>query len=140
MKFRLNSRKPVLKTVLAVLLLLTIANATRAQAPESINYQAALRDTADELIRNQNVGIKFQIREDAPLGTIVYTEQHTVTTDNYGLINLGIGEGSSVTGSFSTIDWANETYYLEVMLDETGGTGFISLGSSKFRGHSNSLC
>ena len=54
-----------------------------------------------------------------------------MTTNNFGLANLNIGEGSTVSGDFSTIDWSTDKYYIKVEMDATGGTSYQLMGTSQ---------
>jgi translation initiation factor 2 beta subunit (eIF-2beta)/eIF-5 len=102
-----------------------------AQSPEVFKYQAIVRNTSGEVLANQNVSFRISILKNNTSGTLVYEEIHTVTTNSFGLVNLNIGEGSVVSGSFSTINWANDKYFLQVELDPTGGTTYLSMGTSQ---------
>lgn len=80
-----------------------------AQAPEKMSYQAVIRNSSDELVTNTQIGMQINIRQGSPGGTIVYTETQTPTTNDNGLISVEIGGGTD----FSTINWGNDTYYIE---------------------------
>jgi hypothetical protein len=102
-----------------------------AQSPEVFKYQAIVRNTSGDVLANQNVSFRISILKNNTSGTLVYEEIHTVTTNSYGLVNLNIGEGSVVSGSLSTINWANDKYFLKVELDPSGGTTYLSMGTSQ---------
>ena len=36
------------------------------------------------------------------------------TTNELGLVNLSIGDGGVMFGSWNNIDWGNHTYFIEV--------------------------
>ena len=82
---------------------------------------------------NQSVGIKISILEDVANGNVVYEESHSATTSQIGLVNLSIGEGTVMSGSFSTIDWGNHNYFIEVAVDINGGSNYIVMGSTQLR-------
>ena len=45
-----------------------------------------------------------------------------VTSNNYGLINLNMGEGSQISpNSLGSINWATGPYFIETAIDLTGG-------------------
>ncbi len=94
-----------------------------AQAPEQFNYQAVVRDGSGSLIKNQTVTVKIGIYDG---GTLAYEESHSVNTDNYGLLNLQVGNGTATSGTFSNLDWANKQYQVKVEVDN--GNGFQNLG------------
>lgn len=102
-----------------------------SQAPQSFNYQAAVRDNANSPIANQNVGIRVLILETSASGTVVYSETHSVITSTIGLVNLAIGTGTVVSGDFTTINWGGDSHYVRIELDETGGTAYQPMGTSQ---------
>ena len=42
---------------------------------------------------NQNISLEISIIEDVANGTAIYTESHSATTNELGLVNLSIGDG-----------------------------------------------
>jgi hypothetical protein len=64
-------------------------------------------------------------------GTTVYAETFSTTTNAYGLVNLEIGKGTVLTGTFATIDWANGPFFMETAADVTGGTNYTVMGTSQ---------
>jgi len=117
---------------LSVLLILNFTiSRVQAQAPQSFKYQAVVRDGAGTVISNQIVGFQLSILQTSETGNSVYTETFTKPTNSYGLINLNIGEGTPISGDFTTIDWGADAYFLKVELDETGGTSYAFIGISK---------
>ena len=114
---------------LILLLSLVISFAYEAHS-QTINYQAAIRDAGGNLVTNQAVGAQIKILQGSASGTLIYTETHNVTSNNFGLINLKIGEGTT-TGNFSTINWSTQNYWLELAIDITGGTNYQVMGSSQ---------
>jgi hypothetical protein len=128
----LTTPPPNYTTMKAYLLLLAIvlgSPAARAQVPQKINYQAIIRNGTGAIIANQNVGIRFTIRDGAASGATQYSERHTVTTNAYGLVNLQIGGGTVVSGSFAGITWHAGSKFLQVEVDVTGGTSFTNLAT-----------
>jgi hypothetical protein len=104
---------------LITLLLLLIVGTTTAQNNNVFNYQAVAHDANyDTVLRNKAITVDFYIGTDDtdPLSNFDYTEQHQVTTNNYGLFNVQIGDGDP--SLFSTLDWVNNSYYLSVAIDE----------------------
>lgn len=83
------------------------------QAPDKFNYQAVLRDASGNVKANTGANIEISILQGSATGTAVYTETHAATTNAFGLINLEIGNGTLVSGNFSTIDWAVGPYLLK---------------------------
>lgn len=116
---------------LLTLLFVAISATIFAQAPEGINYQAVIRDNGGAVLANQAVGMKVAILQGSPTGTAVYEESFSPTTSQFGLVNLVIGQGTVISGDFTTIDWSAGPYYAEVSADETGGTSYSVLGTQQ---------
>jgi len=104
--------------ILFMLLGLIIGFNTLVQAQsQGVNYQAVVRDGAGDPSANTNHTVVFNILQGADNGPSVYAETHAVTTNDFGLFSAVIGKGSVDAGSFSGIDWADDTYFLAVEID-----------------------
>lgn len=110
---------------------LFICDSAVAQAPQQFNYQGVARDNGGNVLANQNIGLQMDIRQTTSSGLVVYSETHSVTTNNFGLFNIKIGNGSPQLGTIGTIDWANGPYFVEASLDASGGTSYQSMGVSQ---------
>jgi dsRNA-specific ribonuclease len=95
-----------------------------AQTPEKMSYQAVVRDVNNKLVQSTNIGIKISVLTGSATGAVAYSEEHTARTNVGGLISLSIGDGRSTTGSFSSINWGDDTYFLQMEVDPTGGTNY----------------
>ena len=104
-----------------------------AQPPQAFNYQAVVRNSSGEIIANQLVGVRINIRNITVAGTIIYQESHSQSTNAFGLLNLKVGTGTPSIGTFSTIDWRNNAKFIEVLVDVTGGTNFVTMGTSELQ-------
>jgi hypothetical protein len=112
-------------TLLAIVTTVTIF----AQAPQGFNYQAIVRNSSGQLLLNQDVRVKFNILQNSSTGDIVYSETQTANTDDLGQINLVVGLGTAPTGTFSTINWGNGSYYLGIELNS--GSGYVEMGTTQ---------
>jgi len=117
------------KTTLILTMFLAITNLF-AQSPNSFKYQTVVRDFSGNIMENHNVSFQFSILQASATGTAVYTETHAVTTNEFGLVNLNIGAGTT-SDDFSAIDWSNGPYFIKVELDENGGTAFAEMGTAQ---------
>lgn len=115
------------KFFLISFILLTGVNTLLAQAPQKINYQAVCRDNLGTIIANQSVNLRLTIHDLAPGGISLFQETHAVTTNSFGLVNIAIGGGTLVSGSFSAIPWGTGDKYLQVELDN--GSGYVTIGT-----------
>lgn len=100
--------------VITVLLVL-FSVLTFAQAPESFNFQAVVRDAGGNVLVNTPVQADIKIWKDGPIPMIVFEETHFVTTNGFGLINIQVGSDS--TAQMEVIDWSSGIYLIEVIID-----------------------
>jgi uncharacterized protein (TIGR02145 family) len=67
--------------------------------------------------------------QNSDTGTVVYSENQTANTDDLGHIALVVGQGTATSGTFSSINWANGTYYLGIELNT--GSGYVAMGTTQ---------
>ncbi|HBX51893.1 MAG: hypothetical protein A2275_02460 [Bacteroidetes bacterium RIFOXYA12_FULL_35_11] len=102
-----------------------------AQSPQSFRYQAIARNAAGNVLANQHVSFRISLLQGSVSGTLVYSETHTDTTNQFGLVTLAIGGGAVVSGSFASINWAGGSYFVKVELDAAGGSNYVEMGTSQ---------
>ncbi|MCG6190377.1 autotransporter outer membrane beta-barrel domain-containing protein [Maribellus maritimus] len=102
-----------------------------AQVPSAFNYQAVVRNSSGELVSNQNVSFRISILEDSESGITVYSETHSATTNNFGLVSLKVGQGTSETGTFSPDSWGAIPHFIKIELDAEGGNTYTHMGTSQ---------
>jgi len=136
MKSKINNRKNhskmnVGKKLLSVAVLLFGIFAAFAQAPEKMSYQSIIRNASGQLLQNQSIAVKVSILQGSSSGTVVYSERLTGTTNVNGLIGLEIGTGTVLSGTFNTINWGANSYWLKTETDPAGGTNYTITGTSQ---------
>ena len=104
----------------------------QAQAPQVINYQAVVRDAVGEIVKNRAVNFRLSILDGGISGSPQYIETQNKTTNQFGLVTFGIGQGSTVSGSMSAVTWATGNKFLKVELDINGGNTFSLMSTSQF--------
>jgi len=127
---KLTIMKQSIKTII-LFFLCFLALFSTIYAQQSINYKAIIKDDIGNVIANDVVPVQFNILQGVAQ-TNVYSELHTPTTDANGIIIVSIGEGILVGGSpaFSTIDWTNDTHFLQVFVNI--GDGLVDMGITEF--------
>jgi hypothetical protein len=121
-----------MKTLTLILVAFFISVEVIAQTPQSFRYQAVARDNSGNVLGNQAVSFRIGILSGSVSGTAVYSETHTgLTTNAFGLVELEIGKGISVSGTFSGIDWDSDSYFVKVQMDPEGGTAYQFLSTSQ---------
>jgi endosialidase-like protein len=114
-----------------LIILTTIVNSSIvAQTPHAFNYQGVIRNAEGAVLQNADVIIKFNIINGAD-DSIVFSENHSITSNAQGVVSLVVGEGLNNSGSITTINWSTGDYALgiEVSLDE--GATFNPMGEAK---------
>ncbi|MBN9337544.1 MAG: collagen-like protein, partial [Chryseobacterium sp.] len=102
-----------------------------AQAPEKMSYQSIIRNNSGQLLTNQNVAVRVSVLQGSVGVTAVYSERITGTTNANGLVSLEIGSGTILSGTFNTINWGGNSYYLKTETDPAGGTNYTITGTSQ---------
>lgn len=115
-----------MKKYLFLILLLPIVVSSQTIG---MNYKAIVRDDAGTLIANQELRVELTLNI-VPINFPAYVETHTLTTNENGFFILTIGEGTPINGTFSSLDWLNDRFELNVQIDP--GDGLIDLGNTPF--------
>lgn len=106
-----------------LILLLVICNgvlfAQLAGIPDSINYQAVLRDASGNVMPPGTSGtLNFKIYSDYTSSNADYEENHTFTISATGIVNLFIGGGAKVgSNTFANVNWKAGSASYEVRLN-----------------------
>ena len=114
---------------LLFILSLSFSSVLFAQERNGITYQALIVDPSGEFLpgadnnysplKNTSVCLQFHIIDST--NSYEYSEQHTVTTDNFGMVNLVIGTGSAIGGvGWENVSWSASAKSLKVDVDKTG--------------------
>ncbi len=114
-------------SLLFVIFMMVLPSLIQGQAPQSFNYQAVCRDNNGNIMAGQSVEIRFSIYDLSPTGNILYSESHSLITNSYGLINVAVGSGTLISGTFATIPWQTGAKYLGVELNS--GSGYVTFGT-----------
>jgi len=120
-----------MKKLLSILVSVFFAAIVFAQAPEKMSYQSVIRNNDNQLVTNQQVGMQISILHGSIDGTASYVETQNPTTNANGLVSIEIGNGTTVSGSFSNIDWSSGLYFIKTETDPSGGTNYTITGTSQ---------
>jgi carbonic anhydrase/acetyltransferase-like protein (isoleucine patch superfamily) len=108
-------------------LLLLFANVSLF-AQNGFNYQSILKNSNGEVIKNSSITLKFTIKDSSASSTL-YQETQDITTPSNGVINIVIGAGTVLSGSFSDIDWSLSSLVLQREVD-LGSGSYVDFGST----------
>jgi uncharacterized protein (TIGR02145 family) len=105
-----------------------------AQTPSSFKYQALARTATGEIMANEAVEFTISILESSVTGTSVYSETHSVSTNQFGLVSFNIGEGANPTSTFGDVDWTTGILFVEIKLNGNliGTSQLLSVPFAKY--------
>jgi len=109
----------------------TVGMLASGQVPQMIDYQGMARDGSGNPLANTTISLRMSVWQGPLPGSMVYSEKHTPGTNSYGLFHIMIGDGSVLSGNFTTIPWATGNYYIQTEIDPAGGNSFIDMGKSQ---------
>ncbi|MDC3386851.1 hypothetical protein OAW62_00510 [Schleiferiaceae bacterium] len=121
-----------MKKILSILLLFSFHLAQSQTVPHGINYQAVALDQSGQPIPgidivgrpidDAEIGVRIAILDNPQSGTVLYEELHEVRTDLYGMFNLVIGMGATLSvDPFSSINWQGDKFLkVELSIDNDG--------------------
>ena len=109
-----------MKRLVAILSIMVLAVAAMAQVPQTMNFQALIRNAENQVVTNQPVEIEVSVLNSAQQA--VYTETHSVTTNFNGIATLEVGSGTPIVGTFAGIDWSADKYYMETKIQLSDGS------------------
>ena len=122
--------KNILSITLTILLTFSFAI-----AQDGINYQGAATDVNGDELTNQNITIRASVLSGGANGNLEWEETYSTTTDQFGLFNVVIGQGTNTTNgataNFNDMDWGSADHYLKIEMDATGGTNYAMIGTTQ---------
>lgn len=120
-----------MKTLLYIIICLSLSNIVLGQSPYAFNYQGLARDGSGNIMSNEDITLRISLVESFNEGTIVFVEEFDVTTSEAGLFSIRIGEGIQILGNLRAIDWGSNKYYIKTEMDPSGGNDFIDMGTTQ---------
>lgn len=105
--------------------------------PQGFNYQAIARNISGSPIANTPVKVRIGILSDTINNVMVWQEEHTLTTNSYGLFTLVIGDPAATkTGgtarNFSDIDWSVSQMFVSVDIKNPAtATSYTAMGKAR---------
>jgi hypothetical protein len=123
------------RTLLTLLSVLFCAITFAQSVPQGINYQALARDANGDVLMNQALTIQFSVISDITTSAVSWQEFHLVSTNDYGLYTVIIGQGTATSAgssaAFDSINWGASNHLLKVEVDYGGGI-FVDMGTTAF--------
>ena len=110
------------KILLVVLLVTSVI--VQGQVPEGFNFQAVIRNNRGAIAANQVVNVKVSILSGLNGENVIFSENHSARTNSQGLITCVIGTGSNQSSDFSSIEWQNGPFFIQIEADVNGGMDY----------------
>src|SRR6187431_1033740 len=101
--------KNILLTFSFMLFLLSGMYAQKS-SPAGMRYQAIARDLEGNIRADEQLTVKAELIVLATSEEIVYSELHETTSGEFGLLNITIGDGKAVKGSFDAVPWSESIW------------------------------
>ncbi|MBK7588220.1 MAG: hypothetical protein IPI22_07725 [Bacteroidetes bacterium] len=123
--------KSKIQILLFAFSLLLFAGTAMAQVPQLFNYQGIARDAKGNPLSNKKMSLKLSVLPTSDASVAEYEETQLVSTNEFGLYTLQIGNGSAVTGNMKTVKWETGNKYIKVAIDPTGGNNYVDAGTNQ---------
>lgn len=92
-------------------------------ASSQLNFQSTIRNSSGQIVPNQIISLRFTFTLNSLTGSNLYTEIQHPSTNSQGNIDLSIGSGQVVSGSYLPLNWPSGTYYVKVEFFTGAGNG-----------------
>ena len=99
--------------------------------PLGMRYQAIARDVEGMLMSNEQMLARIEMITYDKAEKVVYTEFHQLKSNQFGLLNLTIGEGKQITGSYDGIPWSKQNVWVRISVKQITDDDFRIVTSSK---------
>ena len=96
-----------------------------AQVPQSMTYQAVVRDAAGNPVASTSVGVRFTLLQGNELGPTVWGQSGSARTDAAGLFTF-------VLTDMQSVDWELGPYFLRSEIDPNGGSDYSIASIQQF--------
>ncbi len=117
--------------LLCTLVCMLISTFVFAQVPQKFNYQGIARDAKGTPLVKQKMTLKLSVLATSDATFAEYEEIQMVTTNEFGLYTLQIGNGTPVSGEMKSVKWETGNKYIKVAIDPNGANNFVEAGTSQ---------
>lgn len=102
--------------LLFIPLILTCIHLSGQNVPSGMRYQAVVRDTEGAILTNEIMRARVELLSMEGNPEVFYEEIHDVQINEFGLLNLTIGQGKPLKGEFESIPWARKNIWIRTSL------------------------
>lgn len=115
-----------LHAIIAVLFFAFMFPAHAQNEQKSFSFQGYARDFSGAAYSSTNITAQFSISPEGE--SVEYTEQHSLTTDAYGVFSAQIGSITPV--NFAAIDFSSKKYFMKAEVKIAGGD-FVTISDTE---------
>ena len=115
--------KKIFTLLIGIVFSITILNAQDAP-PRAFSFKATIKDKYGLPVLLKKINLRITILQGDMNGPAVYSEYFTPTTNLYSQVDVEIGRGIVLSGSFSSINWSTNEYFLKIEADVKGGSNY----------------
>jgi hypothetical protein len=112
-------------TLLTVILISLMVLQGQDAPPQAFSFKATIVSKTGAIVASKTVAIRLSVIKNNTNGISVFSETFLPKTNEYGQVDILIGNGTRVSGNFSTIEWSNDKYFLKTEVDVKGGRDYI---------------
>jgi uncharacterized protein (TIGR02145 family) len=115
--------KRIITTLMGIILIGLILRAQEAP-PQAFSFKATIKDNKGLPVLLRKISLRISILQGDMNGLAVYSEYFNPITNLYSQVDIEIGKGMVISGSFSAVDWSADEYFLKIEADVRGGTNY----------------
>ena len=118
------------RVIVVLFIVLGSSGIIEAQVPRMFSFQVVAISPSGGLVVNKPSQIEVTVRHGLG-GAILFEQRSRDTSDNDGILNLMIGNGTLIRNSpsFSSVNWSLKPLWLEIQMDTSGTGQYFLVGS-----------
>lgn len=103
-----------------------------AQVPQKMSHRGTAYNTSGQVLSNTAINIRVKIFDASTSGTLVFQEDHNnFQTNQNGQYNIEIGNGTTQSAPFNSINWGSGQKWLEISIAPVSNPTSFVTGSSQ---------
>lgn len=103
------------------------------QAGIGMHYQAIARDLDGMAIAHTDIDAQVEMFTVDNGERVLYTEFHSIRSNQFGLLNFTIGTGEALEGDFESIPWSSQNIWIKVSIKRSADEEFQVITTNKLQ-------
>ena len=105
------------KNLKVFILAFMILNFINAQNSDFISWEDTAYDQSGATKNNQEINVMVALHFGSPTAISSYVENHKPTTNQNGLFQIEVGNGSPVAGLYDNLPWGSQSSFIELIIN-----------------------